>query len=219
MSEPQVDRAFFKEHFPSDKLFGKALNAARLQGFNTIFDVWDGVESFDSLEWLAYELATAWHETGTRMLPVRESFAPDDATAFAKVTAYCEGQGIYNYATRHQNGHSYYGRGYVQLTHAANYKKMGARLGRGDALYNDPDSVMDPKFAADILISGMMEGLFRPAKGSLLDYFNSQNQRWYDARDLINGDKRKKPNWAGGKSIGSLVAGYGRAFNSALKYK
>jgi hypothetical protein len=63
----------------------------------------------------------------------------------------------------------------------------------------------------------MIDGIFRPAYGSLINYFNGAEQRWFDARDLINGDKNKTPKWAQGKSIGELAAGYGRAFNGALR--
>lgn len=109
------------------------------------------------------------------------------------MTAYCKKQGIANYAARHPNGNSYYGRGYVQLTHGGNYKKMGKRLGLGDALYDRPDDVMKPAVGGRILLVGMIEGLFRPAHGKLAGYFDGTAQRWFDARDLINGDKNKKP--------------------------
>lgn len=216
--EPKVDRQYFADNFPSASLFGKKMTPSRKVGFDAIFDVWDAIESYDSLEWLAYELATAWHETGGVMQPVREGFKDTDDAAYKHVTAYCKAKGIYNYATRHANGNSYYGRGYVQLTHAVNYKKMGVHLGLGDKFYDDPDLVMQPKTGAQILITGMMDGLFRPAKGTLFDYFNGVDQRWFDARDLINGDKDKKPAWAGGKKIGTLIADYGKGFHRALKY-
>lgn len=217
MPEPKVDRAFFAASFPSSALHGAPLTASRQQGFNAIFDVWDEIEAYDSLEWLAYELATAWHETGATMLPVREGFKKTDAEAYAHVASYCLKQGISNYAARHSNGNSYYGRGYVQLTHAVNYQKMGVRLGVGNALYSDPDRVMQPVTAAQILIHGMMDGLFRPKYGSLIDYFNSTEQNWFDARDLVNGDKHVVPKWAG-KQIGSLIAEYGTGFRKALRY-
>lgn len=218
MAEPTIDREYFEKNFPSSALFGAKLNKSRKSGFDGIFDVWDGIELYDSLEWLTYELATAWHETGATMLPVREGFKKTDGEAYDLVTQYCKDQGISNYAARHSNGNSYYGRGYVQLTHALNYQKMGDRLGLGSALYKEPDQVMEPRTAAKILIHGMMDGLFRPKYGSLIDYFNGTHQHWFDARDLINGDKNATPKWAGGKQIGSLVAEYSVGFMSALRY-
>jgi len=213
-----IDRKYFYDNFPSNALSGKRMTPERNEGFDAIFDAWDAVKDYDALEWLAYALATAWHETGGTMQPVREGFKKTDAEAYAHVTAYCRRQGIDNYARRHANGNSYYGRGYVQLTHATNYKKMGQRFGSGDKLYNSPDDVMKPKVAALILMTGMMEGIFRPKFGTLLDYFSGATQKWFDARDLINGDKNKKPKWAGGKKMGTLIADYGKAFFGALKY-
>jgi hypothetical protein len=217
MPEPVVDRTYFYANFPSAKLYGNKATIARKAGLDAIFDVWDAIPQYDFPEWLAYALATAWHETGATMQPVREGFKKTDAEAYAYVTAYCKKEGISNYAIRHANGNSYYGRGYVQLTHSANYQKMGEELGLGDALYEDPDRVMDPATAAKIMLAGMIGGLFRPKYGSLTDYFNSSEQSWFDARDLINGDKNKRPNWAAGKSIGELIASYGRAFRDALR--
>lgn len=194
------------------------MNPPRKEGFDAVFDIWDAIENFDSLEWLAYELATAWHETGGRMQPVREGFATTDQQAYNRVTEYCKKKGISNYAKRHQNGNSYYGRGYVQLTHGFNYERMGQKLGLGKQLYDSPDDVLDPRVGARILIYGMMDGLFRPQAGRLVDYFNGPTQLWFDARDLINGDKNKTPAGLGGKKIGTAIADYGKAFRTALQY-
>ena len=217
MTEAKVDRAFFAANFPSKELFGKKNSPSRTQGFHAIFDVWDAIPEYDYTSWLAYALATAWHETGATMLPVREGFKATDADAFAHVTAYCKAQGIPNYAARAANGHSYYGRGYVQLTHGFNYKSMGKRLGVGDRFYDVPDRVMDPTNAGRILLTGLIEGAFRPKAGTVMDYFTPGGQQWISARDMINGDKHKTPKWAGGATIGELVGGYGRAFQKALR--
>lgn len=217
MAELLVDRGFFYANFPSRKLFGKSVSAARRLGFEAIFDAWDAVPQHDFPEWLSYALATAWHETGATMEAVREGFKKTDAEAYAYVTAYCKKAGVSNYAARHGNGQSYYGRGFVQLTHALNYSKVGEALGLGDALYQDPDRVMQPKIAARIMLTGLMDGMFRPKFGSLIDYFNSKEQRWFEARDLVNGDKNVIPKWTNGKSLGELIAGYGRAFRGAIR--
>src|SRR6202008_2029886 len=80
-----VDRAFFAANFPSAALSGKKLTASRKQGFNAIFDAWDAMGTSAPLSGLAYALATAWHETGGRMQPVREGFKTTDAAAYAAV--------------------------------------------------------------------------------------------------------------------------------------
>jgi hypothetical protein len=205
----KIDRKHFYANFPTGKLDKKKATPSRRVGFEAIFDTWDHVEHFDVLEWLAYALATGWHETGGLMQPVREGFAATDAQAYARVTAYCQKTGKDNYARRHSNGMSYYGRGYVQLTHADNYVKMGQRLGMGKQLYDQPDLVMDPPIAAKILLIGMIEGLFRPKAGRLIDYFNGKKNDWKNARGLINGDIAKH---------GTMIGDYGKGFFSALAY-
>ena len=85
--------------------------------------------------------------------------------------------------------------------------------------YGRANTVMEPGAAAMILAVGLIDGMFRPAKGTLFDYFNATTQDWYGARELVNGDKAKKSKWAGGKRIGDLIAGYGKGFAMALKYK
>jgi hypothetical protein len=214
-----IDRAFFLANYPV--ALGK-LTPTRKDGFTALFDAWDKLPHLDYLDWLAYAMATAWHETGATMQPVREGFAKSDADAYAKVTAYCAKKGIENYAARHANGQSYYGRGYVQLTHAYNYQKMGGRLGVGQAFYDNPDLVMQAEVAAKVLLIGLMEGRFRPKAGTLIDYFSSLEHDWFNARDLINGDKKAvQPwtlkQWPGGKPNGELVGGYGQAFRKALR--
>jgi hypothetical protein len=218
MTARLVARNHFKANFPSAALFGKTMTPSRKVGIDAIFDTWDGFGRDDPLPGLAYALATAWHETGARMQPVREGFKTTDAAAYAAVTAYCAAQGIANYAARHPNGNSYYGRGYVQLTHGGNYSGTGQHLGLGNALYNRPDDVLEPALGGQILLVGMIDGLFRPTKGKLADYFDGTSQRWFEARELINGDKNKKPQWAGGQKIGTLIANYGKGFSGALRY-
>lgn len=76
----------------------------------------------------------------------------------------------------------YYGRGFVQLTWAENYRNMGKRLGVD--LYRNPDLALDRKIAARILIVGMIEGIFTGKK--LSDYLNDRTTDYGNARRIIN---------------------------------
>lgn len=210
-----INRKKFFDNFPKSSLDNKGLTAPRQEGFTAIFDAWDKRGTGLDIGGLAYALATAWHETGARMQPVREGFASTDAGAVAAVTAFCKKKGIKNYAARQANGKSYYGRGYVQLTHADNYKKMGTTLGMGSKLFDDPDEVLDPEIGGDILVAGMIGGLFRPAKGKITKYFTADTHNWFDARELINGDKNVKVK-GNTKTNGQMIADYGKGFFAAL---
>jgi hypothetical protein len=79
-------------------------------------------------------------------------------------------------------GEVYYGRGFVQLTWADNYRNMGKRLGVD--LYRNPDLALDRKIAARILIVGMVEGIFTGKK--LSDYLNDRVTDYRNARRIIN---------------------------------
>lgn len=138
----------------------------------------------------AYVLATAKHETGGRMAPVREAFGRSDAESYAKVTAWCKRKGKVNYAAIDRDtGQSYYGRGLVQITHRRNYAMASEKLGHD--FVGSPDDVMLPHFAVTILVRGMKEGWFTGQ--TLADYIRSDHD--YDfvqARRIVNVLNRAK---------------------------
>lgn len=177
--------------------FGGRLTQAQVDGVNEIFDAWNECAApGDDLRQLAYVLATAYHETGGRMEPVREGFATSDAAArrilakrpYAKPDA--------------KTGHAYYGRGYVQITWGENYRRLGSRLGID--LYNKPDKALEPATAAKLLVVGMLEGLYTNRR--LSDYFSGTVSDPKGARKIINGVDKA-----------SLIAGHYEAFLGALK--
>lgn len=161
----------------------------RREGFDAILTVWEAEYADRDPAWLAYILATAWHETGSYMAPIREGFAATDEQAFARVQRHIQREGLNDYVSRKANGHSYYGRGYVQLTWEENYKTMGAELGMGDQLYDNPDLVMDPLIAAKIICRGMVNGLFR-RRHTLERYLGNEHYDWHNARLIVNGRRR-----------------------------
>jgi hypothetical protein len=138
----------------------------------------------------AYVLATAYHETAYRMAPVREGLAKSDEGAIRAVTSlYDRGIISRNYAIRDANGHSYYGRGLVQLTFKENYKKIGDILGVD--LVNNPDLMLNNAVSVPALVLGMQRGTFRRRRSlDMLPSFPTDEQ-WITARDIINGDVKK----------------------------
>ena len=205
---------FFKEYrniFPVQKL-----SQDQVDVFEAIFDYWDKSNHID-LRWLSYAMATAYHETGTRMVPIREGFADDDASAIKAVERLlARGYIRWNYAKPEANGQSYFGRGLVQITHQENYLKLGKAIGRGTELKDNPSLALDTEISVQLLFKGMVDGLYVGGH-KLSVYFNKQKEDWYGARTMINGDKHIKPNWANGKSIGQLVEKYGRDFYRCCK--
>lgn len=173
-------------------LFGGKLTQAQVDGLSAIIRNWP--EKQDA-RWIAYSLATAYHETGRTMEPVRETFAKSDAEARLKLKsrAYAKGDS--------ETGHAYYGRGLVQLTWRVNYEEWGAELGVD--LVNNPDFALDLTNAAKILVGGMMKGTFTGK--TLARYFNEITDDPRNARRIINGTDRAAD-----------IAGYHAQFLDAL---
>lgn len=137
----------------------------------------------------AYTFATGYHESysaklNPEWLPVREGWGSTDASAIKAVTAMFNAKQIsINYALPQANGKSYFGRGFVQITHPGNYKTMGKRL--GIPLYDNPDLALNRTYASEILVVGMKEGLFTGVK--LSTYFTATKTDNLNARKIING--------------------------------
>lgn len=117
---------------------------------------------------LAYLLATAYWETARTMKPVAEAYWVKNAETWRK---------------KNLRYYPWYGRGYVQLTWEANYKKASEKLGVD--LVKNKDLAMDPVIAAKIAIQGMIEGWFTGKK--LSDYITLQKSDFIGARKIING--------------------------------
>lgn len=154
---------------------------------------------------LAYMLATAFHETARTMRPVRETLASTDDRAIAILDrTYAAGrlpQVARPYWRRDGKGRTFLGRGFVQITHRRNYRRLSDALGID--LVSDPARAMEMEVAASVLVAGMMRGLFTGV--SLADVFSGSREDWTGARRIVNGLDRAE-----------LVAGYGRAFLKAL---
>ncbi|GEP00609.1 glycoside hydrolase family 19 protein [Methylobacterium haplocladii] len=187
-------------------LFG-ALAQSQVDGVNRLLDAFFLHALILDRRHLAYILATSFHETGRRMLPVREGFAVSDASARAAVARLlASGRISRNYALPNAAGRSFYGRGDVQLTHEDNYRKMGALLGLD--LAGNPDLALLPDVSAQILIEGVTRGL--SLKGdftgrALEDFIAGSRCDYVGARRTVNGTDKA-----------ALIAGYAVTIEAAL---
>lgn len=190
--------------------FGNRLTQEQVEGMSALIEVWERYHGEGDIRWLAYILATAFHETGGRMVPVREGFAKTDAQArrivakyrYGKPDATSDGKPI-GAAT----GHVYYGRGHVQLTWKDNYVRMTDLLGID--LVNDPDAALLPEVSAHILIEGMLRGVSKAGDftgKSVESYFTDVVDDPVGARAVVNGTDKAK-----------LIAGYHQNFLDSLE--
>ncbi len=161
----RINRKAFYEGIRSTIHKG-SLSPEQVASYEAILDA-AGQAGIDDSRHLAYALATTRGEVGSAMQPVREIG---------------RGRGRKYGLPDPVTGEVYYGRGFVQLTWADNYKSMGKRLGVD--LYRNPDLALDAKIAARILITGMIEGLFTGKK--LSDYLNDKTTDYGNARRIIN---------------------------------
>lgn len=178
-------------------VFKGSLTQGVVDTVNTIVDTYyaEYAPSADP-EHLAYILATAYHESYHPTLnpnwdPVREGYAKSNAGAISAVTKlYKSGKIKTNYALPNKDGHSYYGRGFVQITHERNYEKMGDLIGID--LVNFPDLALHTDVAAKALVIGSVEGVYTGKRLSDYDLKNGLLDA-VNARRVINGkDKADK---------------------------
>lgn len=173
---------------------------------------------------LAYILATIYHETGARMLPVRENMNYSakritqvfGANHSAKVTA-AEAKklagkpqelaervyGLGNPVKIRElgnvkagDGYKYRGGGVDQRTGRANYTRVG--------LADNPDKVLELSQAAKLIVDDMLSGAYTGKK--LRDYITLQKSDFVGARWIINRqDEANK------------IANYARTYDKLLK--
>ncbi|QND47650.1 hypothetical protein HB780_18385 [Rhizobium lusitanum] len=202
---------FFVAVRPS--LFAGRLSANQVNGMEAILVAWES-KPFDS-RWLAYMLATTYHETDNSMCTISENLSYSAAGllatfpkyfAAAQASAYArQPQRIANraYASRMGNGSEasgdgwrYRGRGLVQITGRDNYAKYG--------ITDNPDDALDSAKAVEILFDGMINGRFTGRK--LADFFSAAVTDWTGARKIINSADRAND-----------IAGYAKKFAAAVE--
>ncbi|MGB8193398.1 MAG: glycoside hydrolase family 19 protein [Chitinophagaceae bacterium] len=171
-------------------LFGTKISQSQVSGMETILKEWEDRNLQDN-RWLAYMLATTFHETARTMKPIEE-FGKGKGRPYGKKDP--------------QTGQAYYGRGFVQLTWKANYKTMGDLLEIN--LVNDPSLALELEIATQIMFEGMMKG--KSFRGdftgkSLEQYFSNTVDDPVNARRIINGLDRAV-----------TIAGYHRKFLEAI---
>lgn len=164
MNAPNTNR-FFAEY---RRQFG-ALRAGQVQPLENLLGFMARDPALLDIRYAAYMLATTYHETAFTFEPVREGL--DLSEAWRK---------------KNLRYFPFYGRGFVQLTWEANYRKASALV--GEDLVANPDAAMKPISAYRIMSWGMREGWFTGKK--LADYLTDVATDYVGARRIINGTDR-----------------------------
>jgi predicted chitinase len=163
-------------------IFGGRMTQKQVDGVEAILTATKGLP----VSHRAYVLATAHHETGGGMQPVKETVFPwsknknpSDAQVIAALDRAFKAGKMKGVKTPYWR-QGWFGRGYVQLTHERNYRAVSALVGVD--LVADRDKALDPLIAAKVLVEGMKAGTFTGHK--LSDYLPGD---FVGARRVVNG--------------------------------
>lgn len=143
-------------------LFDGNLSQLQVDGLTALLDEWEK-RGFTDQRWLAYILATVYHETARQIQPIKEK----GGQAYLMKKAY----------------YPYYGRDLVQTTWKANYEKV--KKFTGIDVVTNPELIADLKTAAAVAIEFMNKGWYTGKK--LANYFNDSVNDPVNARRIING--------------------------------
>ncbi len=172
----KFDRKKFFDEYKSR--FNEKLTQSQVEGIEQLLGFIENDPAMTDVRWIAYMMATIKHECAERWHPIEE---------FASGKAYEGRRDLGN--TVKGDGMRYKGRGYVQITGRANYRKFSQRLSVD--LVTTPLLSLDPGISYKIASLGMRQGLFTGK--ALLDYINESASDYRNARRIINGlDKADK---------------------------
>jgi putative chitinase len=199
----KINRSKFYDYLRDTNVLGPVLTADEVENTENLLNAVEAAKWRDS--WIAYALATAYHETAHTMAPVSE-FGGD-----AYFTRMYDIKGNRPALARRMgnvlagDGIKYRGRGHVQLTWRTNYKSAGSFLKL--PLEQSPDLAMRPDVSARILVWGMQTGAFTGKK--LADYLPDNAGtvgQFRNARRIINGTDKA-----------GLIADYALTFQKAVQ--
>ena len=175
-----------KKFYDSFRIELGPLAQSQVNGLNFLLESMETDPDLIDYRHAAYMLATTYHETAKTFQPIEE---------------YGRGKGHSYGLMNSETGQTYYGRGYVQLTHIGNYRAMGQVLDL--PFVERPNLALVPEHAYKIMSYGMRKGFFTGK--CLKDYIDGPCD-FLHARKIINGMDKA-----------DLIAGYADKFANILE--
>lgn len=158
--------------------FGK-LSSKQVEGFEAIFNEFERQKLTD-FRFLAYILATIWHEVNKTMQPIEE---------YGKGKGKKYGQRVWYNGKRYTDiQHIFYGRGHVQNTWRDIYEKLtiaAKKQGYNWDFVNHPELLLEMEPSIWATFYAMQSGLYTGK--NLNDFFNHKINDPVNARRIING--------------------------------
>lgn len=165
----KFDRKIFFDTYKEQ--FSAKLTQGQVNGLEKLLGFLENDPELTDLRWVAYMLATVKHECADRWQPIEE---------FASGKQYEGREDLGN--VQPGDGPRYKGRGYVQITGRANYRKFSRLLDID--LVGSPKLALDPPTSYKIMSLGMRKGLFTGKE--LDDYIHDTICDYRNARRIIN---------------------------------
>lgn len=185
-----IDRTHAFDIIRKSSLFGRKFTPEQVAGIDGIITAFEESGVTDKRV-LAYALATAYHETGKHMSPIKETVMPyhknkmpTDQEVVDRLNKWARKTGRRSniYWKIQPNGKSYFGRGQVQLTWLDNYRKSSADAGYD--LVAEPERMLDPVVSAKVLIKGLLDGRWNGRGKGILYYLETNDLK--NARRTVN---------------------------------
>jgi len=177
----KINRPRFYESFK--KQFGR-FTYSQYDGFEALLNEWERLGLTD-LRWLAYILATVWHETGRAMQPIEEDGRGYGRSYGQKLDV---GQGPGKRVPYKTPNKLFYGRGHTQNTWRTIYLKLTSAAkaaGKDWDFLNKPELLLTMEPSIWATFYAMTTGLYTGK--ALSRYFNKDRNDAIGARKIING--------------------------------
>ena len=143
----------------------------QVDGIEVLLNFIENDSALRDLRHIAYLLATIKHECADTFQPIKEFASGEDY------------EGRLDLGNIHPgDGPRFKGRGYVQITGRANYRKFGRRF--DIELEDNPTLALDPQVSYKIASEGMRHGLFTGRE--LNDFIHGDHSDYRNARRIIN---------------------------------
>ena len=203
------DYGAFYDFLRGNRMLGPTISAEEFEGCDKI--VLACAQNGWGISWIAYALATAYHETAHTMQPVKEYGGTAYYTRMYDIRGQRPAKARELGNLTPGDGAKFAGRGYPQLTGKTNYQNATEKLqerGWNVDLVRDPDLLLRPDVAAAVMVYGMREGWFtgRDIDDDLPTDGPASLQQFVASRDIINGRDKQE-----------LIAGYAIDFQTALQ--
>ena len=178
----------------------KSLNSTQVNSLQELLKIWDRQPASADDRWLAFILGSLAYETGDFRVQVenlsyrsadrisaiwRSTFpTPESATEFVNNPEALANRIYGNRLGNNEmgDGFRYRGRGLVQLTGRADYRKYGKLV--GEKLEEEPDLLLRPEIGAKVAFEQFLPG---DKASQLAQFFNKEKDDWAGARNAFAG--------------------------------